>query len=824
MPEESREVRKNRRIRWLRHLLLVATLLAVAAVVAVYVIGRRERDVPKEEALGPSAVEPTGDMVTVGKGFERTFTEGNRPLFTIRGDSFAVDRKGVVYLTGVGLTVYQEDGSRYQVVGKKAQVDVKTKEARLTGAVKLSGSEGMVLTTKELLLTHRGHRVKSPGEVHLALGAAYRGRADRLEGWLKSRRFVLSGLVDVRSVPGAETPVRLQTRELTVDRTRKLLHTGGWAILRHGADRVSAREMVLFFADDERTMRFLRAHRRVRGTLRQEPVSGEGGPAAAPGFLAFRTENLGLLFAEDGRKPKQVDLDKGPGGRALLRSVEGPENPRYRLSAPTITGYFQAGVPVRAEAGKGVVFAVEPPRANAEQEEVAAVEETPPEAPAGATGEEAGGSGAAPEAPEEEAQAEPARTGKGGESGEEVAQGGEVPAKGSAAAQEETAERRATGQRATASFGAGGGLSKVELTGDVVLTDADLTGHGGRAVFSADSDKGELFGQPAILDSDRGRMEAPHILYTRSDGLLHGTGGVRARLEEADDTALGGTPLTRGDGPVWVEAEEGYLRDQPRSFLFRGRVRAWRGENLLVADSLRGNDAEQRLVATGSVRTLWTPEDGSSGNAAVTTPAASGAPSADGKPDSEPAKLPAKTSALLPTATPPESRTAAGAAGPAPGVASGGGPLEATSEELTYLRDKRLLVYTGGATAKQDGRTLTCHEMEIYLAEQGGMEQMVCTGDVHVDDPGQGRSLTGERAVYDPGARTVEVEAAKAGKVTMHDQDGNVIEGPRMIYEIDQNRVHVLGPTSDGTEAAPAPQPAAPAATSPTPPPEPPPR
>ena len=827
MPEESRELRKSRRIRWLRHLLLVATLLAVAAVVAVYLIGRRERDVPKDEGLGPASVEPTGDMVTVGKGFERTFTEGNRPVFTIRGESFAVDREGVVYLTGVGLTVYQEDGTQYQVAGKKARVDVKKKEARLTGAVKLSGPEGMVLTTKELLLTHRGHRVRSPGEVHLALGAAYRGRADHLAGWLKSRRFVLSGLVDVRSVSGAETPFRLQTRELTVDRTRKLLHTDGWAVLRHGPDLVSAREMVLFFADDERTMRFLRAHRRVRGTLRQESGEDEGGTAGAPGFVAFRTENLGLLFAEDGRKPKQVDLDKGPGGRALLRSVEGPENPRYRLTAPAITGYFQAGRPVRAEAGKGVVFAVEPPRVNARQEEEAAVEETPPEAPAEAAGEAAQGGAVAPEvpsgAPEDETQAEPAPA---GEAGEEEAEGGKAPAEAPAAKPEPAQERRATGQEATASFGAGGGLSKVELTGNVVLTDADVTGHGARAVFAADSDKGELFGRPATLDSDRGRMEAPHILYTRNDGLLHGTGGVRARLEEADDTALGGTPLTRGDGPVWVEAEEGYLRDQPRSFLFHGRVRAWRGENLLVADDLRGDDAEHRLVASGSVRTLWTPENGGSGAAGAAKAAAPGEPAKGGQPVQTAARAagepPVEPLVGPPAAAMPAAGSAAGAGGAKANAAGGEGPLEATSDELTYRRDQRLLVYTGDVTAKQEGRTLTCHEMEIHLAEQGGMEKMVCTGDVHVDDPGQGRSLTGERAVYDPRARTVEVEAAEGGKVTMHDKDGNVIEGPRMIYEIDQNRVHVLGPPSAAPK--PAPEPARPPATPSAPPPEPPPR
>ncbi len=780
MPEESREVRKSRRIRRFRRLLLLATVVAVVAVVAVYLVGRRERAAPAPASLGPAKVAPRGDMVTVGQGFERTFTEGNRPIFRIRGDSFGVDRKRVVYLTGVGLTVFQEDGSHYQVESQKARFDTDKKEARLQGKVTLSAPDGLVLKTARLLLTNRGHQVASPGAVNFTLGHAYRGHADRLHGWLESRRFVLSGAVRVASLPGAETPFNLKAPQLIVDRTRKLLQARGWAVLRHGGDQVSAGTMLLFFADDEKTMRFLRARGRVRGALRQGGETA-GAPAGADGtrgataasVVAFRTQDLGLLFTDDGRQPRQVDLDKGPGGRALLRTLNGPKRPLYRFTAPVITGYFEQGAPVKAAAHKGVVFTVEAPRADAEKEEVAAIEEAPPESveppPAGA--------------PEEAAADE--------ETPEEVAELEEEPEE----AAHEAAERQATGDTATAAFDASGGVSTVEIAGDVVLTDGKLEGRGARALFGADAQQAELEGKPAVVESDRGRMEAPRILYTRSGGLLHGTGGVRTRLEEADDTALGGTPLTRGEGPVWVEADEGFLGDQPRSFLFHGRVRAWRGENLLVADDLRGDDAEHRLQASGAVRTLWTPESHAAGDPGAartgTTPRAASGPGA-------------------------------GASSAAAGASAGQGPLETTSDELTYRRDDRLLVYTGDVTAKQEERTLTCHEMEIHLAEAGGVERLICTGDVHVDDPGQGRSLTGEHAVYDPTARTIEVEAAAGGKVTMHDQDGNVIEGPKMIYEIDENRVHVLGrPTEDGTEPAPPPAPAAPSPPTPA---EPPPR
>jgi lipopolysaccharide export system protein LptA len=95
--------------------------------------------------------------------------------------------------------------------------------------------------------------------------------------------------------------------------------------------------------------------------------------------------------------------------------------------------------------------------------------------------------------------------------------------------------------------------------------------------------------------------------------------------------------------------------------------------------------------------------------------------------------------------------------------------------------------------------------MVVELAPEGGIERLVCTGDVRVEDPEQGKSLQGARAVYDPGARTVEVLAAEGGKVTMKDRDGNVVEGPRMIYDIDSDRVRVVGRGGEAPAATPPP-------------------
>ena len=105
-------------------------------------------------------------------------------------------------------------------------------------------------------------------------------------------------------------------------------------------------------------------------------------------------------------------------------------------------------------------------------------------------------------------------------------------------------------------------------------------------------------------------MEAPRILYTRD---------VRARPGQRAAFAPGSTKpgvrsrraprSARGDGPVRVEAEQGSLRDEPPSFLFVGESGPGGATTSWSADELRGDEAEDRLTATGSVRTLWNPDE-----------------------------------------------------------------------------------------------------------------------------------------------------------------------------------------------------------------------
>lgn len=739
MPEPSREMRKGRVIRRLRWGVLAAALVVVAGVAVLYLARRGGAPEPEPDP-GTAALEPTGDLVTVGEGFERTFSEGDRPVFTVRGARYAVDRSGVVFLEEVEVSVYQEDGSSYEVTGAEARFDVEARQGRLTGGVRISTPTGVTASMEELWVREGGSLLESQGpdrgRVELSLGDRYEGTAGKL--WITpDKRLVhLRNDVDLRGVGGEEGRFRLRGNDVILDLSRSFVRADGAAILRRPGEIVRANRIVAFLEEDTRVVRFVRARWDVwarlnsRGTLAgmqslDGPDDEEGDGGTEISRIVVQCEDLGVLFGPEGQVARELEIEDGPRGVAVLTAIDVGETAHHVLRAPRITADLEDGRPVRAEATGGVELAMTPPPPAAGAEE-----RTPP-----------------------------------------------------------VEARRATGERAVAGFGPDGTLATVELTGgvtltqgtleatarrgifrvqedlgelleEVVATDGTFEATGERGVFHVGEDAGELFGRPAVVVSDRGRMEAPRVRYARADGIAHGTGGVRARLDDAEESALGGTPLgstRRGrDGeevPLRVEAEEGFFRDEPRAFLFQGKVRAWQGDDLLLADQLRGDDAEGRVTATGNVRTLFVPEEGSE-----------------------------------------------------PGLET---PLEVEAEELVYLRRERLLHYTGGVEAQQEGRTVTCREMEVELAEGGGVARVVSLGDVRVVEPQEGRTLEGRRAVYRPDARTIVVEAAEGAKVTLRDREGNVLEGPRMEYDLETGQVRVTGRAGE----AEAPAPAAPAAS-----------
>ena len=297
--------------------------------------------------------------------------------------------------------------------------------------------------------------------------------------------------------------------------------------------------------------------------------------------------------------------------------------------------------------------------------------------------------------------------------------------------------RQACARSAVARFKPDGELAQLQLEQQVELSDESLFLSGGqRAHLDLDSGKLDIVGPAVELLSDRGDLTAPRFDYRRETGFIRASGGVRGTLEAGGGAKLAAAPLSQGEGPLRVEADEAYFTDSPRTFSFRGGVRAWRAANLLLAEQLRGDEESEQLAASGGVKTVWVPE-----------------------------------------------KVSGGIAGNAAGT-----PIEVTAEDLAWNRSSGQLVYRGGVLIKEGVRTLRCGQMTVELAEEGadgsgggGAERMICRDDVLLEDPLESRRVEGDLAVYTLVEEKVEVFGET---VKLLGSEKSSLSGRYLVYDL----------------------------------------
>ena len=281
-----------------------------------------------------------------------------------------------------------------------------------------------------------------------------------------------------------------------------------------------------------------------------------------------------------------------------------------------------------------------------------------------------------------------------------------------------------------------GGLGQIALRERVNLWDRDFHLSGGsQAVLDLDTGKIVIEGPSVELFSERGDIAAPRITYSRDKGVLRAESGVRASLESSSAAAFEKTPFGHGEGPIRVESAEAVYTEEPAAFTFLGGVRAWRDENILLAEQLRGDQTTRELSASGGVRTLW-----------FSAPKTNGSPNA------------------------PES-------------------IEVTSEFLTYRQIDGTIVYSGDVKVEQGRRIIACRELTVELDGAGKEAQrMTCRDSVNVLDPEAGRQVTGDSAVYSVAEERVEVYG---DTVRLIDSQKNRMEGKYLLYDLEAGTVQI---------------------------------
>lgn len=294
--------------------------------------------------------------------------------------------------------------------------------------------------------------------------------------------------------------------------------------------------------------------------------------------------------------------------------------------------------------------------------------------------------------------------------------------------------RIARGERADGSFDDAGSLEVLTLIGAVDYREGTLQVTSERARLNPSQGRAAFTGSPARMETEEGDVLAPSLAYARDQEILEAKGGVKTALQLQGREAVPGPVLSSGSGPVWVESEEALWRRGTDTAVFQGGVKAWRGKDLLLAETLEVDRRQDRLEAEGKVKTIWHPE----------------------RKGSEEAEQ---------------------------------GPLEVTADKFLYEGAEDRIHYAGNVDILDGARRMKCGETDALLAEDNSLTRLECRGGAVLRESRQGRVAEGQRAVYDPQAGSVEIWG---DPVTLKDRRGTQLQGRHLIYRIADGSVEFL--------------------------------
>lgn len=346
-------------VAWIRRVLLVLLVFGVAALAGLFWFGRSGQEAAKPKPrTGTALPDKTENLALIGEDFDYTFTEGEKPLFRIRGAGVKADRQDTIYLDKVGLTLYDKLGRAFEVESETASFNRLQNEGRLEGDVRLRGPEGLTLQTPVLLLQDRGKILASVEPVDIGYGAPggaqYKVRSDLLRIHLEREMYILVGNVELNSLPGVVPAVALRADRVVYERQSRRLRSEGKVRLERGGDRMTAQIINTFLGPDERSAVFIRAVLDVSGSL--------AGRSDQPGGsrIDFSGKTLGMLTPPQEGTAREIELEGTPGAPATL--VASGSGLTRKLTSRRLEGRMIDGVmkTARGVAGVDLVETVAP--------------------------------------------------------------------------------------------------------------------------------------------------------------------------------------------------------------------------------------------------------------------------------------------------------------------------------------------------------------------------------------------------------------------------------------------------------------------------------
>jgi lipopolysaccharide export system protein LptA len=285
-------------------------------------------------------------------------------------------------------------------------------------------------------------------------------------------------------------------------------------------------------------------------------------------------------------------------------------------------------------------------------------------------------------------------------------------------------------------------LKEVRQSGNYTFRDADRNASAQESVYVADAQGVTLTGHPQMWDAES-RVRCERLYFDLHNDTAEGTGKVQStHLENGDKTPDGQAP-----DPTNVLADRMVAQRRSQLVHYEGRVRAWRGADVVESSSLDVYRITKRL---------------SSGSQVL-------------------------TSHLQPASY------AAGAT-PSPGTPRHEArPLTVRTDFLDYFDVGSKASYRGHVKLQTETTSMEGDKMDVYFSRLGTRQDSEverATADGHVVVVQPGRRATGEHGEYFAGPGKIVLTG---GPPTIHDVEKGFTTGQRLTLFVHDDRLLVDG-------------------------------
>ncbi|MGB7207902.1 MAG: LPS export ABC transporter periplasmic protein LptC [Pyrinomonadaceae bacterium] len=235
-------------------------------------------------------------------------------------------------------------------------------------------------------------------------------------------------------------------------------------------------------------------------------------------------------------------------------------------------------------------------------------------------------------------------------------------------------------------------------------------------------------GEPTVWDS-KARAKAPEIDWDTRNQTSVLRGGASTTYYSQENTG-GATPFGKSAKPVYVTAQLGEFDHKTETAIYTGNARGWQENNYVRGDKLTIFQKQGRLNVEGNVQSLLYDVKRKENGKETTT------------------------------------------------------PVYASSRNLTYTRDDRLLRYENDVDIRQGKDRITSGLAKIYLTESNELSRTEMENSVVITQPN--RKAVGDYAQY---TASDEIVILKGNPARVEDAENGTSQGSQMTVYLRENRV-----------------------------------